>query len=491
MSDMLKPLAPARWDYAKAAHLLNRAGFGGSPADLERFTDAGLEKAVASLLEAGPAEDSAPSQDWAKPDPARADRLREMRQATPERRQELQREERRTQREWMMALRAWWLERMARGRRPLLEKMALFWHGHFATSMVKVRDVYLMWRQNQLFRRQGLGGWFELLEAVSTDPAMLVWLDQAQSRRQHPNENYARELMELFTLGEGHYTEGDVAEAARALTGLSLDRTRQAYVYRPLMHDPGEKVFLGRRGRLGLKDVLEEVLAQPAASRFIVVKLWSFFAGGTPAPGLVEALAEEFRATGSRFGPFLGAMFRCEEFYADSVVRSQIKSPVQLLVIAVRQLERELPPGPASAQVLRSLGQDLFAPPNVKGWDGGASWITTGTLLNRHNLAAALVLGEAAMPMGGPRAEASAERALARGANRWPPVEAARLFAPEDRAAVQKLIAALERRFIQGHLGTRSAETLRAYLQTAQTFDDHHLRQAIRLIMCTPEYQLA
>ena len=182
----------------------------------------------------------------------------------------------------MLELRGWWLQRMANGPRPFQEKMVLFWHGHFATSMEKVREAYYMWRQNELFRRLATGNWQQLLTDAGKDPAMLIWLDQAQSRKDHPNENFAREVMELFALGEGHYTENDITEAARALTGWSLDRIDQKFVYRPGFHDNGEKTFLGRTGNLDGDDVIAQIVAQPQAARFITAKLWNYFAGQYP-----------------------------------------------------------------------------------------------------------------------------------------------------------------------------------------------------------------
>jgi uncharacterized protein (DUF1800 family) len=216
---MLKALPATRWDYSTAAHLLNRAGFGGSPAEIQKLVSAGHEKAADWLVDYEKIEDSIPNPEWAQPDPARLQKFMEMRQAGEEERRRKQRELQQNERQHMVELRAWWLRRMAHGSRPLQEKMVLFWHGHFATSVEKVKEAYLMWRQNDLFRRMATGNWKELLVEVAKDPAMLVWLDQAQSRKEHPNENFAREVMELFALGEGHYTEKDISEGARALTG--------------------------------------------------------------------------------------------------------------------------------------------------------------------------------------------------------------------------------------------------------------------------------
>jgi uncharacterized protein (DUF1800 family) len=239
-----------RWDVIAAAHLLNRAGFGGPPAEITRLVALGPAQAVSYFVDYERLPDSTPNPAWAEPDPERAERLKAARDASPEDRRKMQQEMQKNQRERIIELRAWWLRRMASGPRPLQEKMTLFWHGHFATSAEKVRDAYLMWRQNDLFRRMATGNWLEMLVAVAKDPAMLIWLDQAQSRKEHPNENFAREVMELFTLGEGHYTERDVTEAARALTGWSYDRQDEDFIARPMWHDRGAKtIFATSMGR--------------------------------------------------------------------------------------------------------------------------------------------------------------------------------------------------------------------------------------------------
>src|SRR6266849_8308829 len=391
---MLSLLPASKWNFTTAAHLLNRAGFGGTPHEIERLAKLGPAGAVASLVDYEQTPDPTPDPAWAKPDPERMQKLAALRQAKAEERQQLFMEERRLQWQRMSELRGWWLGRMANGPRPLQEKLTLFWHGHFATSAQKVRDAYLMWLQNDTFRRNAAGNWLTILTEVTKDPAMLIWLDQTQSRKAHPNENYAREVMELFTLGEGHYTERDVTEAARAFTGLVCDRLGQQSDYRPFIHDQGLKTVLGKTDPLTWVDVLDQIAVQPQAARYITAKLWRFFASENPSDELVARLAETFRRANGQFKPLLRAMFRSEEFYADSVVRNQVKSPVQWLVGSVRVLERELPPAPVCANFLTNLGQDLFAPPNVKGWDGGIAWITTNNLLARYNQAEKLVYGK-------------------------------------------------------------------------------------------------
>ena len=490
---MLKALSADRWNFTTAAHLLNRAGFGGTPAEIEKLVELGPDKAVSHLLDYEKIPDDTPAPDWAKPDPERMKKLRELRTASPEQKKQAQQAERRLQRQHMLELRGWWFRRMARGPRPFQEKMVLFWHGHFATSVQKVRDAYYMWRQNELFRRQAAGNWLQLLVEVAKDPAMLIWLDQAQSRKGHPNENFSREVMELFTLGEGHYTEKDVTESARALTGWSLNRIEQQFVDRPRIHDTGQKTFLGKTGNLDGNDVLAQIVAQPQAARFITSKLWNYFAGEMPSPELTTALAGTFRQSNDYFKPFLRELFRSEEFYAPSIIRNQVKSPVQWLVGSVRVLERPLPPPIVCWGLTRNLGQDLFAPPNVKGWDGGLSWITTNNLLARYNEAAVLVEGNFGMlrgvnfnPKGGASNRAQQRLRRLRAAH----VDVNQILTEHERTDKTDLIAALQKRLLQSNLKDRQARTLRDFLDAKGDLNESDILSAIRLVMSTPEYQL-
>ncbi|MHB8523960.1 MAG: DUF1800 domain-containing protein [Limisphaerales bacterium] len=491
---MLKTLPASQWNYRAAAHLLGRAGFGGTPNDIQKLAKLGPDGAVDHLVDYEKTPDTPTAPGWARPDPDRLKKFQALRGASMEQRREMQRANQETQRDHLLDLREWWLKRMVAGPRPLQEKLTLFWHGHFATSVVKVRDACLMWRQNETFRHFASGNWLQMLVEISKDPAMLIWLDQAQSRKEHPNENYAREVMELFTLGEGHYTEQDVTEGARALTGWSYDRVRQEFVSRPRFHDDGEKTFLGRTGCLTGMDALDQIVAQPQAARFITAKLWTFFASENPSDEIVSALADEFRHAGNNFKPVLRTMFRSEAFYADAVVGSQVKSPVQWLVGSCRLLGRDVPPGLSLTVGLRQLGQDLFAPPNVKGWDGGISWITTNNLLNRYNYAALLVMGRNAVPAlaavrNNPRAKFLRARLVQ--ANRpQPPIEVTRIIGDEDRHNPDTLIAALEKRFLLVKFRDRQAAALREFLETRKQLDDPAVLNAIRLVMSTPEYQL-
>ena len=493
---MLKSLSADRWNYKTAAHLLNRAGFGGPPAEIQRLADLGPDKAVSSLLDYENIPDPTADPVWANPDSQEMTNLREaIQKATPEERRQIQQQQNRLQYDRILELRWWWLNRMAKGPRPFQEKMVLFWHGHFATSFEKVHNAYYMWRQNELFRRLATGNWLELLTFAGQDPAMLIWLDQAESRKEHPNENFAREVMELFTLGEGHYTEKDVTEAARALTGWSLDRLNEKFIYRPAFHDNGVKTFLGRTGNLNGEDVMVQIVAQPQAARFITAKLWNYFAGQPPPDSLNDALAAVFRGSGNNFKPLLRVLFCSEEFYGDDVIRNQVKSPVQWLVGTARMLECDLPPVQISSGITRSLGQDLFAPPNVKGWDGGITWITTNTLLARYNDAATLVQGTfpplaasdfARKPggQGGVKAERQAQRVHVGG------VTVEKILSPEERADQDLLVKSLEHRLLQTTLKNEQQKALRDFLGSKTKLDDADVLTAIRLIMATPQYQV-
>jgi uncharacterized protein (DUF1800 family) len=492
---MLKPLSKDGWNYEMAAHLLNRAGFGGPPDEIVRLTDLGHDAALSSLLDYEKIPDLTPNPVWAVPDLGRADRLRAMQSLAPDARRLAQQAEQRAQAQQIIELRGWWLNRMATGPRPFQEKMVLFWHGHFATSYEKVRDAYYMWRQNELFRQLATDYWLHLLTEAGKDPAMLIWLDQAQSRKEHPNENYAREIMELFSLGEGHYTEKDVTEGARALTGWSLDRQAEQFIFRPFFHDNGDKTFLGRTGNLNGEDMMTQIVKQPQAAVFITGKLWNFFAGQMPSSELNNALAGAFVDNARCFKPFLRVMFRSEEFYSESIIRNQVKSPVQWLVGTARTLQCDLPPGFISTAILRSLGQDLFAPPNVKGWDGGITWITTNTLLERYNDAATLVQGttqqlsasDFALKPGGPGGiiqEKAAQRVHIGG------VDVEKILTPEERADKNKLVASLQHRLLQSTFSNEQDQALRDYLDSRPKLADADIRNVIRLVMSTPEYQV-
>lgn len=279
----------------------------------------------------------------------------------------------------------WWLYRMLHTPHPLLERLTLFWHGHFATSLDKVAQPELMFEQNVTLRRHALGKFGPLVQAISRDPAMLVWLDSNRNIKGKPNENFARELMELFTLGVGNYKETDVREVARAFTGWGTNSGE--FVVSADLHDDVPKTVLGRTGNFDGADVLRILLEQPAAPRLIAGKLYRQFVSETMPPGrLLDPLAAELRKMDFDIAAALRMIFHSRLFNSQHAYRQCIKSPVEYVVSLVRAFDGQ-PPMEQLAGAMEGLGQMLFQPPNVKGWDGGTAWLNSATLLARHNLA--------------------------------------------------------------------------------------------------------
>jgi uncharacterized protein (DUF1800 family) len=261
--------------------------------------------------------------------------------------------------------------------------MTLFWHNHFVSSQQKVKVALLMYRQNVTLRENALGNFGTLLHAVARDPAMVIYLDNAQNRKGTPNENFAREVMELFTLGEGHYGEQDIKEAARAFTGWSLDRDTGRFRFRPFIHDYGQKTVLGRTGNLDGDDVLDVLLSKPETAEFVTRKLWREFVSPDPDEREVKRIAARFRDSHYDIKVALQAMLTSEAFYAAENRGTLIKSPVDLVVGTMRQFGMRPSEAIPFAVAAAGMGQNLFGPPNVKGWPGGEAWINASTLLAR------------------------------------------------------------------------------------------------------------
>lgn len=341
------------WDYAAAAHLLRRAGFGAKRKDVERAVKRGQAKTVESLLKFKPS-----GARYRKDDLYKATR--------------------------------WWLLRMASGGAPLQEKLVLFWHGHFATSISKVDDSRMMIEQNRLFRLMGAGKFRDLLVAVSKDPAMIVWLDALYNTKQSPNENFAREVMELFTLGllneqgQPNYTQQDVVEAARAYTGFSLGDG--GFAFYPEDHDDGVKTVLGLTGNLTGDDVTNHLAGRPQCARFLARKLWTFFAYPDPETAVVDALAQAYVAGDTDIVPVLRTMFLRDEFYSPRAKTERVSPPVEFVVATLRAAEAKTN-GNILPDYVATMGQDLFNPPNVAGWPGGLSWMTSVRQLERFDFA--------------------------------------------------------------------------------------------------------
>jgi hypothetical protein len=373
------------WSRREAQHLFNRAGFGADRADIERAVALGRDAFLAELL--------ATDDYFEEPFYARTKSQKQLRGPegmAPEDQREMRSMRRRKDRVQLHEFLSWWGERMLEGEEPLRERMTLFWHGHFTSSMDDVKDSFEMIRQNQFFRTHALGSFRDLAHGIARDPAMLEYLDNDVNRKGNPNENFARELMELFTLGEGNYTEEDVKEAARAFTGWTDNGGK--FRFKSLRHDDGEKTVLGVTGNLDGDDVIEILLEQDACRRFLAGKLIHYFEGIDPRPARLARYADALGESDYDVAKFLAKLFSDPAFYRGAVVGTRIASPVDYLVGASRRIGVEPPPR-LVLLCTGLLGQRLFHPPNVKGWDGGETWITTSSLMQRGNLVGVL-LGE-------------------------------------------------------------------------------------------------
>jgi len=361
-----EPDAEWPWDLPRAGHLYRRAAFGADWDLLQQAVSAGPQATIEKLLRPD-ADVAAFNDDYDRYEAAAA--------ASGS----------------ADDLRAWWLRRMILTPHPLLEKMTLFWHGHFAVSNARVKSAPLMHRHLELLRSHALGRFEPLLEAVSRDPAVLIGLDAAAHRKAQPNENYVRALMEVFTLGPGHFSESDVREAARAFTGRFALRDRLRYF--PREHDAGVKRILGREGRFDGEDVVRIVLEQSATPRLLVRKLYRWLISETDPPGeqLIAPLAESF-AKDYDVAKLVETMLRSKLFFSPAAYRRRVKGPVEFALGIVTGLEGVVSTTRLGGD-LAGLGQNLCHPPTVKGWPGGTHWINGATLLGRSNLALALLSG--------------------------------------------------------------------------------------------------
>ena len=366
-----QPTAADPWGRKWAAHLFRRAAFGPSRDDLLEADRLGFEGTIDLLCQGRPSatEDLETLVDVGRiavQDDDGGDQLR-----------------------------GWWLYCMLQGGHPLREKMTLFWHNHFATSLAKVQSSTLMFAQNCLLRTHALGRFGPLLQAIGRDVAMMVWLDSNSNVKGKPNENYARELMELFSLGVGHYTESDIREAARAFTGWRTDGV--GFAIDAHLHDNGPKTILGQTGAWDGNDVVRILLEQPAAARFLVRKLYHFLVSEKTVPPdyLLEPLCDSFRRSDYDIAGLVRTILVSRHFYSAHAFRQRIKGPVEYVLGGVQAVYRRYSednedyrslPQRALVPWLSSMGQRLFEPPNVKGWPGGQSWLNTSTVLARDNL---------------------------------------------------------------------------------------------------------
>jgi hypothetical protein len=450
-----RPCADAPWDLKRVGHLFRRTTFGATYARMQQALKDGPEKTLERILEGGPGLEAFD----AEMAPL-ADSIVRVNNG--------------------LQLRDWWLYRMLYSPHPLREKLTLFWHNHFATSNAKVNNAGYMLRQYQLLQKHALGSFAQLLKQMSFDPAMMVWLDTRDSKKGNPNENYARELMELFSLGIGNYTEKDIREAARAFTGWSLRGNE--VVFDKLQHDDGTKTVLGQTGNWKPDDIVRICLDQASAPSFITRKLFRFLVSETIEPDreLLEPLATAFRKSEYDFGALVRTVLHSNLFFSTQAYRARVKSPVDFALGIVRAVEGR-PGTTALAQVLEELGQNLFHPPSVKGWDGGTNWLNGQTLLFRQNLALALT-----------------STTDGRFSRRCDPVVLARKY---NRKSDEELVDFFLDLFLQGDLPAEARARLLQYQRdahkiknpvywTAEDAADSRVRALCHLVLTQPEFQL-
>jgi len=493
LMDLDVALAPygGPWNSRLAAHLLRRAGFGGSPADIATYAGMGVRDAVDRLLNFVP--DSLPAQ----PDGDISFDFGPL-------------ADQRQRRRAYLATQLWFANRLLHTPNPLRERMVYFWSNHFTSGIGQDGITpQLMINQYNLFGRFALGNYAQLTHEISKDPAMLLYLNNAQNRRQHPNENYARELMELFTMGVGNYTEEDVRQSARAFTGWTVNRRMGDIVgFIPQLHDAGIKFFLGRTGDFMGDDIVDIIMQQPATARYMAHKFARHFIYDNPEPALVEALARRFRASGYNVATLMSVILRSNLFYSDRAYRALVKSPLELVIGAHKMLGATSVEPAALASMVR-MGQVVMQPPNVAGWPGGAQWLNTGTLLARVNYLNQLALAKAnpaagmgEMGMTGSTDPASMMASNPAAALRMPanvadPTQWMAGVKPQDAPAVADRVLSMS---VQGDATSQQRFQLLNYL----TFDaagemaplsmenfDEKVRGAMSLALALPSYQLA
>lgn len=494
--ELLAPLSAEEFGPVQARHLLWRAGFGGTPEQIDTMVAWGLEKAVDHLVDYQDIPTEPDGRDefdkdiMRPPTPEERDMLRRARQRGDEDlvnqfREARQRAER-SDRKQMGDVQRWWLKRMIQTPRPLEEKLTLFWHGHFATSYRSVEDSYHLYMQNRMLRGNALS-YPALLRGIIRDPAMLAYLNNNRNVKSDPNENLAREIMELFSLGEGNYSEQDIKEGARALTGYTFED--DAFIFRENQHDNGAKQVLGFRGMANGDDFVNAILRHRACGPYMATRLYRFFVADVPGhPDQLDGVHKQFvvklaaRLERERFelGPVLKDLFKSRYFYSDAVVRSKIKSPVEMIVGAVRTLGVPARDLGVLTNSLEKMGQNLFYPPSVKGWDGGRSWINTATLFARQNTMVYLVSGR--LPQG--------KDALAKLGDYDPRRAFTMLHEPGETPTARETVS----RLLDAAIGDPDPVALQALTEAAETNggieNQNVLAGLVLLITSMPEYQL-
>jgi uncharacterized protein (DUF1800 family) len=461
------------WTPKLAAHLLRRAGFGGSSADIDNASAAGMRATVAKLINFGP--DLLPQ----SPD---ADLT--FGPGTPPAQQ----------RAANIAIQLWFLNRCFQTTNPLQERMVYFWSNHFTSAVGAGATPAMLVNQYNLFRTFALGNFAELTHEVSRDPAMLFYLNGAQNNKRHPNENYARELMELFTLGVGNYTEADVRESARSFTGWTVNRATGEAVFVPRLHDDGDKTFLGQTGNFDGDNIIDIILRQPATAEFVGRKFLSAFVYDDPEPELVTAVADHFRSSGYDVRALMNTLLHSNVFYSPRAYRALVKSPLELAIGTLKIVDASEVPLAVDGAI-SAMGQVTMRPPNVAGWPGGSQWLNQSTLLARLNFVNRLLAANRPAPATAvmPGAGATAAPAMTMSASSsW--LGGASMTDPGAVAervlwiTVQDDVTESQRSEVVSYLQTDGVGNLVAL--NGENIDEK-IRGAMSLAMALPSYQLA
>lgn len=502
------PLAPLSrpWTVEDAAHLLRRAGFGGTPEQIEQLHQMGLKAAVDYLVDYDKVRVNFESLSSKQILPFAPDPFRDGYAPSQEERNAYVKIRKRN--DWIenANMTEWWLRRMVATPRPLEEKLALFWHGHFTSGLREVKLPGMMLDQQQVFRDNALKDFRSMLAAICIDPAMMRYLDNVNNVVKEPNENFGRELLELFTIGVGHYTELDIKSVARAFTGWTVSRATGRFEYNTKAHDYSPtKMIFGRMGDINGGQVVDMILARPETAEHIAGRLWTYFAGQEPSAAFKKALGRTFFEQRLQFRPFLKLLFSCQAFYSPEVVGQRIKSPVELIVGMYRELEIRPYNAAIMARGAREMGQELFQPPNVKGWDGGLKWINTASLMERYNYPLNLLYG-CKPPDEKPEAVSDIPELLTtlgiaeRAANmEQPPFDPYPILKRYDLKTPSAIVDHFARRLLAVPLDETAKKKLENYfaLQLGgekKGSEIEHLANVVRglihLMMSSPEYQL-
>jgi uncharacterized protein (DUF1800 family) len=453
-------------DLESMAHLMRRAGFGARREELEKYVARGYEATVESLL--NPQADDGVEEDI-------VDRyyidIDDRRNSDP--------------------TNAWWLYRMINTANPLQEKMALFWHGLFATAYEKIENGRAMASQIDLFRQHCLGNFRTILVKISRDPAMIIWLDNNTNHKGTPNENYGRELLELFSMGVGNYTEDDVKECARAFSGWTIANFNARYPwgpypmdfeYRPQDHDDGEKTFLGQQGRFNGEDIIDIIVRQPATGRFVAAKLYNFFVSDDPAPAdAIETLSGAYFESNYDIRSVMRVLFNSDFF--KNAVYAKVKSPAEMVASVLRLVGDFQEPRPGLLETTyesKYMGQELLNPPTVEGWHTGREWIDSGSLVGRVNFSADQVGN-----LDQPGVRDIVERLAGRGTSMTPEelVDGClELIGPLE-------VAAKTRTSLLGK--ARAAGELRSDTESSKREFARRVAEMLQLIVATREFQFA